>query len=112
MPLQTDFILNARIIYTPFKFVNFSTHYQYVGNRSREIEDTRHELTGYHKLNVSLMIHAVKINTKFRMGIDNVLNEDIRIPTSISNLYPVKATYPGDFPAPGRMMWFKIIYEY
>ncbi|MBF0452928.1 MAG: TonB-dependent receptor [Candidatus Magnetomorum sp.] len=114
MPLQADFIANAGIIYTPLRAVNLSTQYQYVGNRSRETGDDRKELSGYHKLNASMFIHAQKIRTKIRLGIDNVLNEDIRVPTPTAHLSPLssKATYPGDFPRPGRIMWFDLVYEF
>jgi len=112
MPLQAEFMGNAGIIYHPLKCLNFSTHYHYMGNRSRESGDKRSDLAGYHKVDVSMRIHATKISTKIRIGIDNVLNEDIRIPTSVSHLVNKEQTYPGDFPQKGRAMWFDIIYEY
>jgi iron complex outermembrane receptor protein len=112
LPLQAEFIANAGIIYSPFTYLNFSTRYHYMGSRSREKEDQRRDLAGYHKLDASIMIHATKISTKIRMGIDNVFNEDTRIPTSISHLFNKTQTYPGDFPLKGRMMWFDIAYEY
>ena len=112
MPLQAEFLANAGIIYSPAQYLNFSTRYQYMGNRGREEEDKRHDLAGYHKLDVSMMIKAKKISSKIRLGFDNVLNEDIRIPTSIAHLIVKDQTYPGDFPLKGRTMWFDIVYEY
>jgi len=95
MPLQTDFIANAIIIYNPLRTVNFSTQYQYIGKRSREAGDKRKELSGYHKLNASIFIQAQKIRSKIRLAIDNILNEDIRVPTPTAHLSPLssKATY-------------------
>jgi len=63
-------------------------------------------------LDTSMRIHATKISTKIRFGIDNVLNEDMRIPTSVSHIINKEETYPGDFPLKGRTMWFDIIYEF
>ena len=112
MPLQTDFIGNAGIIYSPVPLVNISTRYRYLGNRTREEGDNRNELAGYHKLDMSMMINALKISTKIRMGIDNILNEDIRVPTSVAHIYFKNQTYPGDYPREGRIMWFDIAYEF
>jgi len=112
MPLQTDFIGNAGIIYTPLPIVNISTRYRYLGNRTREEGDNRHELAGYHKLDMSMMIHAPLITTKIRLGIDNVLNEYIKVPTTVAHIYHKEQTYPGDFPRKGRTMWFDISYEF
>jgi len=112
MPLQTNFIGNAGIIYSPLSIFNISTRYRYLGNRTREVGDNRNELAGYHKLDMSMRIHAAKISTKFRLGIDNVLNEDIRVPTPVSHIYFKDQTYPGDYPRKGRTMWFDISYEF
>jgi len=112
MPFQSKFLANAGIIYNPFFNVHFSAHYRYVGNRSREIDDPRNNLSGYQTFNTSMMIKIPRVLTKIRLGIDNVFDEDIRDPTIIAHLFPTKATYPGDFPKPGRMMWFDIIYEF
>jgi len=113
MPLQADFMANAGIIYNPLNYINFSTSYHYLGSRSREEDDKRQDLAGYHKIDASMRINATKISTKIRLGIDNLLNEDIRIPTSISHLFISKEqTYPGDYPLKGRTMWFDIVYEY
>ena len=112
MPLQTEFMANVSLIYNPVQYLNFSTRYHYMGSRSREVEDKRADLAGFHKVDASLWIHAINISTKIRIGIDNVLNEDIRIPTSISHLIMKDQTYPGDFPLKGRTMWFDVNYEF
>jgi iron complex outermembrane receptor protein len=112
MPLQAEFMSNAGLMYSPFKFLCFSTRYHYMGNRSREIEDQRADLAGFHKVDASMRIHAKKISTKIRLGIDNILNEDIYTPTATSHLMNKEHTYPGDYPLKGRTMWFDIIYEF
>jgi iron complex outermembrane receptor protein len=112
MPLQTDFIGNAGIIYSPLPIVNMSMRYRYLGNRTREVGDNRSELAGYHKLDMSMMFHAPRISTKIRLGIDNVLNEDIKVPTTVAHIFHKEQTYPGDFPRKGRTMWFDIAYEF
>jgi len=112
MPLQTHFIGNAGIIYSPIPIVNISTRYRYLGNRTREVGDNRNKLAGYHNLDMSMRIHATKISTKIRLGIDNVLNEDIRVPTPVAFIYYKDRTYSGDFPRKGRTMWFDISYEF
>ncbi|KPA16571.1 TonB-denpendent receptor [Candidatus Magnetomorum sp. HK-1] len=112
MPLQTNFIGNACIIYSPLPIINISSRYRYLGNRSREVGDNRNELAGYHNLDMSMMIHATKISTKIRLGIDNLLNEDIRVPTTVAHIYFKDQTYPGDFPRKGRSLWFDIAYEF
>jgi len=112
MPLQTNFIGNAGIIYSPIPIVNISTRYRYMGNRTREVGDNRNELAGYHNLDMSMRIHATKISTKIRLGIDNVLNEDIRVPTPVAHIYFKDQTYIGDYPRKGRIMWFDIAYEF
>jgi iron complex outermembrane receptor protein len=112
MPLQTNFIGNFGIIYSPYPLVNISTRYRYLGNRTREVGDNRNELSGYHHLNMSMNINAAKISTKIRLGIDNVLNEDIRVPTPVAHIYFKDQTYQGDYPRKGRTMWFDIAYEF
>jgi iron complex outermembrane receptor protein len=112
MPLQAEFMSNAGFIYNPFKSLSFTTRWHYMGNRSREIEDKRSDLAGFHKVDASMRIHAKKIATKLRLGIDNVLNEDIFNPTATSHLMNKAHTYPGDYPLKGRTMWFDIIYEF
>jgi len=112
MPLQAEFIANAAFIYSPFKYLDFSTRYKYVGDRSRDEDDKRSNLAGYHKFDTSVMFHAVKISTKIRFGIDNLLNEKIYVPTSVAHLFNKEQTYPEDFPLKGRTMWFDIVYEY
>lgn len=112
MPLQTNFIGNAGIIYSPLPIVNISTRYRYLGNRTREVGDNRNKLAGYHKLDVSMRIFAAKIATKFRLGIDNVLNEDIRVPTPVAHIFDKDRTYMGDYPRKGRTMWFDISYDF
>ena len=112
MPLQTNFISNASIIYSPLQILNITTSYRYLGKRSREIGDNRNKLEGYHNLNMSMMFNPRKISTKIRFGIDNVLNEDIRVPTPVAHIYFKEQTYLGDYPRKGRTMWFDIAYEF
>jgi len=112
MPFQTDFIANAGITYSPFSHLSFSTQYLYIGNRSREFKDNRKELSGYHKFNISMLINIQKICTKVRAGLDNIFNEDVRVPTPTAHLADPRATYIGDYPRYGRMMWFDIVHEF
>ncbi|ETR69658.1 MAG: iron complex outermembrane recepter protein [Candidatus Magnetoglobus multicellularis str. Araruama] len=112
MPLQTNFIGNAGLIYSPLPLFNISTWYRYMGNRTREVGDNRNELAGYHNLDMSMCIHAAKISTKIRLGINNVLNEDIYVPTPVSHIYFKEQTYLGDYPRKARSMWFDITYEF
>ena len=112
MPLQTNFIGNALIVYSPLPIFNISTRYRYLGNIKREVGDNRNELAGYHNLDLSINLNATKISTKIRLGIDNVLNEDIRVPTPVSMIYFKDRTYPEDYPLRGRTMWFDIVYEF
>jgi len=112
MPLQTNFIGNAGIIYNPFKGIHFSTKYLYVGKKSRELHDDRKNLDANHKLNASMTISVPNIRTKIRLGMGNILNEDIRVPTPTSHLDFKKATYLEDYPRHGRVMWFDITREF
>jgi len=112
MPLQTNFIGNAGIIYSPLPMLNIATRYRYLGNRNREAGDNRKELAGYHNLDLSMRIHAAKISTKIRLGINNVLNEDIRVPTPVAHIYFKNQTYMGDYPVKSRSMWFDVTYEF
>jgi len=65
MPLQTEFIANACVIYSPFNYLNFSTRYHYLGSRSREEGDNRSDLSDYHTLDRAHFKKGGKIFTTF-----------------------------------------------
>ena len=85
------------------RFVN--VQYRYVGAREREAADTRSALAGYRTFDFTFSADKAWLpGLSLRAGVRNVFDADV--------VYPApKATYPDDYPRPGRQWWLAASYK-
>ena len=98
-------LANLGVLYqvTTDRFIN--AQYHYVGTRERETGDARSTLEGYQTVDLAFSANKVWLPAlSLRAGLRNIFDADV--------VYPApKATYPDDYPRPGRQWWLAAMYR-
>ncbi len=101
----TQRLANVGVLYQAQadRFVN--VQYRYVGARERETGDVRSALDGYQSLDLTVSADKLGMPAlSLRAGVRNLFDADV--------VYPApQATYPGDYPRPGRQWWLAASYK-
>jgi len=102
IPFTASLLGNASLLFAPKNNISFSILGRYVGKRSRELLDSREDLSDYGILDLSGCIyHLWEKEIKVRAGISNLFDTTIRYPSPMQS-------YPDDFPSGGREYWLKM----
>lgn len=98
-------LANAGVLYQVVadRFIN--VQYRYVGERERETSDSRSALAGYRTTDITFSANKFGYSgLSLRAGLRNIFDADV--------VYPApKATYPDDYPRPGRQWWLAATYK-
>ena len=101
---SANWLANFGILCAPLRKTNVSMQYRYVGKRNRENPDTRKDLEGYNRFDLTgSFFYFANQGLTLRAGIKNLFDSDIKYPSKIN-------TYPDDYPRPGRRWWMQISY--
>ena len=101
---SANWLANFGILCAPLRKTNVSMQYRYVGKRNRENPDTRKDLEGYNRIDLTGSIfYFANQGLTLRAGIKNLFDSDIKYPSKIN-------TYPDDYPRPGRRWWMQLSY--
>ena len=85
---------------------------RYVGERSREEEDSRPPLAGYTLLDLTLNWRPSTVGVNLHLGVKNLTNTDVRYPDQWTSFGGVALPYPHDYPRPGRRLWLSASYAF
>ena len=101
---SANWLANFGILCAPLRKTNVSMQYRYVGKRNRGKPDTRKNLDGYNRFDLTgSFFYFANQGLTLRAGIKNLFDSDIKYPSKIN-------TYPDDYPRPGRRWWMQISY--
>jgi len=103
-------LANAGLEYRVNQDISFGIRLREVGERSREVSDTRPVLNGYNVTDVSArMFNVANIRgLTLRAGVRNVFNQDVRYPA----LSMQQGLYPDDYPRGSRQWWTLVSYSF
>lgn len=99
-------LANAHVDYKLNHNMTLKTHFNYVGKRDREVDDTRKIMGDYFISNASISVRNLSGITGLSLsaGINNVFNQDIRFQSEVD-------TYVEDYPyRDARSLWMKMNY--
>ena len=103
---SANWLGNVGVIYQPLPQYALSVHYRYVGTRNRLPDDPRPELGSTSTFDLTgSMFNLWQKGLTLRVGAINVFDADVIEPD-------LGASYPADFPRPGRHLWMKLAYDF
>ncbi|CAK0743892.1 hypothetical protein CCP3SC1AL1_1250001 [Gammaproteobacteria bacterium] len=107
IPGSANFLSNVGLVYQPNRDYLLALHDTFVGNRNRDVNDTRNKLGSSNivSLTGSILNFWQKKGLTMRIGANNLFNSDVRLPAPMN-------TYPGDYPQAGREWWMSILYDF
>ncbi|MCP4433277.1 MAG: TonB-dependent receptor, partial [Gammaproteobacteria bacterium] len=106
LPGAANWLSNIGLFYEPKEDILVNLQYRYVGERGRDVGDTRSDLDGYQTVDVTCSLFNLwSRDLTLRAGIKNIFDEDVRFVSSMN-------TYPEDLPRPGTSYWLQISYDY
>lgn len=85
----------------------FSTQAYYIADRKRQLADTRPEVSDFTKVNATVTWQPKGI-WQAKIGIQNLLDENIVEPTSNSGLYAIGLGFPDDHPMQSRQLYGEV----
>lgn len=98
-------LANLGVLYQVNTDRYLNVQYRYVGARERETTDTRTALKGYQTVDFTFSADKVGVPAlSLRAGVRNIFDADVVFPAP-------KATYPEDYPRPGRQWWLAANYK-
>ncbi len=105
---------NAALIYHPAPWAALACQYRFVDRRQRAADDPRDNLKGYDKVDLTLSYFPTRLEgLTWRVGVQNIFNQDIRTPSSLPLHYPVTPlSYPDDFETQDRTWWTHCSYQF
>ncbi len=111
---STNWLANVGLRYEPLENLVLTTQYRYVGERNRAPGDSRKKMAAYHTVDVTGNIFNLGLKGfTLRAGVKNLFDEDVRYPAPLLNPFGTPfASYPDDFPRPGRRWWMQVSYEF
>lgn len=103
-------LANAGLEYRISQDLALGIRLRQVGERSREINDTRPPLSGYHVTDISARLFNVagSRGLTLRAGIRNLFDQDVRYPAMSMQL----GIYPDDYPRGARQWWAIMSYSF
>ena len=108
-------LANVGLIYQPAGDRMVSLQWNHVGERGREMGDSRGDLDGYDTLDLTGTLSGVfGDGITLRLGVNNLLNDDVRYPAGLTGdlLGNTFFSYEGDYPRPGRFWWAQLSAEF
>jgi outer membrane receptor for ferrienterochelin and colicins len=105
---------NIGVVYQLNRKYGVSAQYRYVGERERAQGDPRDNLKGYQTLDVTVTAKHLVAESAFRdsairFGVKNIFDADVVYPAPLTNFGGmVVASYPDDYPRPGREYWLQL----
>ncbi|MBI3775850.1 MAG: TonB-dependent receptor [Gammaproteobacteria bacterium] len=98
-------LANLGVLYQANTDRYINVQYRYTGARERETADTRAVLEGYQTADFTVSADKIWLPAlSLRAGVRNIFDADVRFPAP-------KATYPDDYPRPGRQWWLAANYD-
>ena len=106
---------NLGLIYQIYTNITFNAQYRHVGERSREIQDTRSALKGYDVFDITFsFFNFLTKDLTARLTIKNIFDKDVVYPSSL--VYgpqgPPKPAYQDDYVQQGREAFLHLAYEF
>jgi iron complex outermembrane receptor protein len=107
---------NMALLIQPWPDYAFGVQVKVVGDRKREVTDSRPDLDGYTTFDITANIFDLGLrNLNLRAGINNVFDNDIVYPAPMSSFPPsglLKPAYQNDYPQSGREMFLQVDYRF
>ena len=114
-PWAAQTLASAGLIYQPSSDRTLSLQWNYVGDRGREVGDSRDDLDSYHTLDLTgTMGNLFDSGVTLRLGVNNLFDDDVRYPAGLTGdlLGNVFYSYEEDYPRPGRYFWAQLSTEF
>lgn len=105
---------NFGLFYEPKRDWLFNLQYRYVGKRTRDSVDLRSDLRAYQTVAVTGSVFNLgSKGLSLRAGVKNLFNADVRYPAPFEQTpFGLGASYPEDYPRPGRQWWLQVVYDF
>ena len=106
---------NLGLFYQPRKNSLLSVQYRYVGERQRQVDDSRDDLAAYHLVDLTLnQFNLLASGLTLRFGIKNLFDSDVVYPSSLVRAPDggIRPGYEGDYPQTGREVVVQLGYEF
>lgn len=114
IPGVATMMANLGLIIQPWPNYTFTTQLRYVGDRGREIGDTRADLHGYTMLDAGFnAMNLLHRNLTLRLLGKNLTNEDMRAPAfRVGTPLGPRPPYQDDYLLSERSFEFQLMYEF
>ena len=104
-------LANVILRYSPRSSRSYAMWLRHVGERAREPGDSRPALDGYETVDLTASLADWPARgTSLRVGVNNLFDRDVRYPAflTLDVLGQPIASYPEDYPQPGRSAWVQL----